>query len=126
MKQTPLLKNVLALLEKSERPVSVPEIISLLANQGLTPNKTTLYRMLEKLVECQQVEMLLLDSRIGYYEIKTHHHHHFQCQSCDTIECVTDPALESQIHELTEKLRAKKLTVAEHHFSLSGTCPKCN
>lgn len=125
MRQTPLLKTVLSLLENSKKPLSVPEIGQLLQAQNLTPNKTTLYRILDKLQENGTVEALLLDPKVTYYELKTHHHHHFRCQNCDKIQCVNDPELESQIHALEEKLEAKGIKVEEHHFSLSGTCSTC-
>lgn len=125
MRQTPLLSTVLALLKTAGKPVSVLELQSLLVEQHLTPNKTTLYRMLEKLTEADQVEALLLDAHTSYYELKTHHHHHFRCQSCETIRCLTDPELETKIHSLEAKLEAKGFEVNRHHFSLSGKCAVC-
>ncbi len=125
MRKTPLLKAVTTLLEKADKPLSVPEMQVLLVDQNLTPNKTTLYRMLDKLVTDEMVEALLLDPKVTYYEIKTHHHHHFRCQGCDTIKCVDDPVLETYIHALEEKLAAKGLKVEDHHFSLNGKCNQC-
>lgn len=126
MRQTPLLQSVLEILKQKKKPLSVPEFQELLQKQNLTPNKTTLYRMLEKLQEAGEVETLLLDSKVTYYELKTHHHHHFRCQRCDSIECVTDPELETHIHALEDKLKAKGFKVEDHHFSLSGTCSHCD
>lgn len=125
MRQTPLLKTVLMLLEIAKKPLSVANLRELLATKSLNPNKTTLYRMLEKLKEEGTIEALLLDPKTTYYELKTHHHHHFRCHSCDAIQCVSDPELETQIHALEEKLEAKGLKIQEHHFSLGGTCPAC-
>lgn len=125
MRQTPLLKTVLKLLEKAHKPLSVPELMDLLVGQDQTPNKTTLYRMLDKLVEEGLVESLLLDPKVTHYELKTHHHHHFRCQSCDTIKCIDDPELESQIQTLEQKLKHKGFDIDEHRFSLSGKCNTC-
>jgi Fe2+ or Zn2+ uptake regulation protein len=96
-----------------------------LSQENLKPNKTTLYRMLDRLVENEKVEALLLDPKVTYYEIKTHHHHHFRCKNCSTIKCITDSGLESQIHELSTKLAQSGLSVDAHNFSLSGTCENC-
>jgi len=125
MRNTPLLKSVLMLLKESKKPVSVPDLQHLLEDKDLKPNKTTLYRMLEKLVEEGSVEVLLLDPKVTHYELKTHHHHHFRCDSCDEIKCISDPELESQIHALEHKLETKGMTIKDHHFSLSGTCTTC-
>ena len=115
----------MTLLEENHKPLSVPELQSLLEAQELKPNKTTLYRMLEKLQESGTVEALLLDPKVIYYELKTHHHHHFRCDSCEAIKCISDPELESQIHQLEHKLKTKGLKINAHHFSLSGTCSTC-
>lgn len=125
MRQTPLVKKVLELFKNSHKPLSVPEIQAALKKVNLTPNKTTLYRMFEKLEAAGTVEALLLDPKVVYYELKTHHHHHFLCDSCDKITCISDPDLETQIHSLEHKLEAKGLTIKDHHFSLSGKCAAC-
>lgn len=125
MRQTPLLKTVLFLLKQARKPLSVPELQFLLSKENLDPNKTTLYRMLEKLVEDGTVEALLLDPKIMHYEFKTHHHHHFRCQSCDGIACIDDPDLEIKIHELEQKLQHQGFGVVEHSFSLMGKCKTC-
>ena len=126
MRETPLLLKVMELLKGSNSPLSVPNIQALLLSENLSPNKTTLYRMLEKLADAGKIEALLLDPKVTYYEIKSHHHHHFVCDSCDIIKCVSDPDLESQIHALEYKLASKGMTIREHHFSLTGTCNTCN
>ena len=126
MRNTPLSSAVLELLASHAKPLSVPTLLDLLADKDLTPNKTTLYRMLEKLVQENQVESVLLSEKATYYELKTdHHHHHFVCNSCDKIECVEDPALEQQINRAEAALEAQGLKIEKHQFSLSGTCPTC-
>ena len=125
MRQTPLLKSVLSILAESHQPISVPSLQQKLAAQKITPNKTTLYRMLEKLTEEGVVERLLLDPKVAYYELKTHHHHHFRCDNCDEIRCLSDPELETQIHALEDKLKSSGLKIKDHHFSFSGSCDDC-
>lgn len=125
MKKTPHLEAVLEILKTAKGPLSVPEITTLLAKRNLTPNKTTLYRMLEKLNKEGTVESLLLDSKTTYYELKTHHHHHFTCQRCERVECISDETLEDEIHRLEIKLNKAGLQVQQHHFSLTGVCSAC-
>ena len=126
MRTTKLSQKVLDILEKKSKPISVPELLVSLNEQGLSPNKTTVYRMLEKLTQEGKVQSPLLDPKVMYYELTSHHHHHFRCESCDGISCIDDPKLESQIHKLEEKLEANGLKVSDHHFSLTGTCDACN
>lgn len=126
MRNTPLLEAVKNILQKHNRPVSVPEIQSELKKQDIVPNKTSLYRLLEKLKNHKIIESVLLDSKTTYYELKTHHHHHFTCTKCEKINCIEDPNLETQIHALETELQQKGFSIDTHHFSLSGTCKKCN
>jgi len=125
MKKTKLLQQVLAIFSEAGRPLSVPDIQNLLGQQGAHPNKTTLYRMLEKLTENGQTETLLLDPKITHYELKTHHHPHFTCQNCDRVQCISDKKLEKNINTLVKKLKTQGLTISQNHFSLTGTCNTC-
>jgi len=125
MRKTPVVKAVLELMRAAKKPLTVPEIQSLLRDLGFEPNKTTLYRMLEKFQAEGLVDAVLLDPKMVYYEIKTHHHHHFACRTCTKIRCISDDALESHIHNFEKKLEAKGFNVEEHNFSFSGTCATC-
>lgn len=125
MRQTPLLQAVLNILATNPQPLSVPEIRQRLRQQNLNPNKTTLYRMLGKLVQESTLETLLIDPKMAYYELKTKHHHHFWCDNCATIRCISNSKLEKQIHQLEHQLQASGLKVQEHYFSFSGKCEAC-
>jgi len=125
MRKTPVVKAVLELMRAAKKPLTVPEIQSLLRDLGFEPNKTTLYRMLEKFQAEGLVDAVLLDPKMVYYEIKTHHHHHFRCDNCEEIQCISDPDLETKIHALEDKLTTKGLTINNHNFSFSGKCPTC-
>lgn len=125
MKKTPLLESVKNIFESKNTPITVLEIQDLLRIKGFTPNKTTLYRMLEKLKEHGFIEDILLDRKTTYYELKTHHHHHFTCENCHTIECIADVSLEKNIHDLEKNLLKKGLMIKSHNFSFSGFCRTC-
>ena len=125
MRQTPLQNTVTQIFKETPKPFSVPEIQAQLATLGLTPNKTSLYRLLDKLKQSGLIEEVLLDPKTTYYEIKTDHHHHFVCHDCNTIECIKDPALEDQIHQFEDRLSSHGLKVQQHQFSFSGSCNRC-
>lgn len=125
MRETPLLKAVIKIFKAKHQPLSVPELQEQLKIQDLTPNKTTLYRLLERLQAAGTIESVLLDHGVAHYELKTHHHHHFTCTDCQHVKCLVDPELEAQIHQLENQLEAKGLQVQSHQFSLSGQCAQC-
>jgi Fe2+ or Zn2+ uptake regulation protein len=58
------------ILSEVQKPLSVSDIQELLAEKNQKPNKTTLYRMLERLEESGKVNTLLLDPKVTYYELK--------------------------------------------------------
>lgn len=125
MRETPLSKAVLELLEQQNRPVSVPDLKAMLAEKALEPNKTTLYRMLERLQQEGVIRSVLLDNKTAYFELAREQHHHFVCQDCDLISCVSDPDLEAKIQDLEDTLKSKGLEVKGRQFTLSGTCSDC-
>ncbi len=125
MKSTPLVVATLEILKQEAKPLSVPILLENLAERDIKPNKTTLYRMLEKLVESKQVESVLLSNKAAHYELTGHHHHHFVCRSCDTVTCIEDEALENKIHDFEKELQKQGLKVDAHQFSISGACQSC-
>ena len=125
MRETPLKTAVLEILKTEQKPVSIPALILLLAKKDLKPNKTTLYRLFQKLVSLGKVEEVLLDSGIAFYELKLHHHHHFTCRNCNDIQCISDPELERTVHHLESQFQAKGFQIETHQFSLSGICQNC-
>ena len=125
MRNTPLKKAVLNILKQQGKPVSVPELLLFLKKENLSPNKTSLYRLFEKLKEEEMIEETLLDSRVAFYEWKSNdHHHHFVCEKCKTTHCVEDKPLEEATRQLEQKLKTKGLSVQSHQFSFSGLCKK--
>ncbi len=126
MRKTPLLKAVKELFLLEKKPISVPEIQNILAKKKLFPNKTSLYRLLKKLKETNFIEEVMLNNKTIFYEIKTHHHHHFTCLNCGKIECIKDNNLEEEVLELEKKLFQKGFSIKDHNFFITGKCLQCN
>jgi len=105
MNKTPLLKTVLEILKEQGRPLSVPDLLGMLLEKGFSPNKTTLYRMMERLVESGSVRSLLVDSKTTFYEqASKHEHHHFSCQKCAQVFCIEDKKVASSFSDLGQRL----------------------
>ena len=79
MRKTKLHKLIIEIFEQSDRPISIPEILSMLEKVGVSANKTTVYRQIEGLLRERIVEEVLLDSGTAFYELVSDHHHHFRC-----------------------------------------------
>ncbi len=126
MRKTILSSTVLKIIRDYQHPISVPKLQILLDKQKLTPNKTSLYRLLEKLKNKQLIEEVLINSQTTFYKITNNHHHHFVCENCQQIQCISDEDLEKSIHFFAEKLGKKGLKILSHQFSLFGRCTNCS
>lgn len=122
---TALKQALLEILSKKDGPKSVPEMLILLNQKGHTPNKTTLYRQLERLIEVSLVQEVQIKGSTQYFEMQVQHHHHFVCQKCDDIRCIEDESLEKAIHSLEDQIIKKGMKVLNHQFSFNGVCHNC-
>ena len=102
---TPLLKTLLDIFFKSSSPLSISDLISKLKKENLSPNKTTLYRKVEKLTEIEILQENIFSDTIKRYCLKHEsHHHHFVCGECGFIKSVKIKSCS----EITKKLASSK------------------
>lgn len=125
LKKTPLRIALLQIFSAEKSPFSVAEIEKKLAKKKLFPNKTSLYRQMETLEEKNILSKTIFTNGVAHYEMHADHHHHFQCDGCQKIECIHDRDIEDAIHALEHELQKKGLSHLSHHFSLSGMCKNC-
>lgn len=125
MKRTSLESLVLTLFQSEKGPLSVPQLMKKLADHQKTPNKTTLYRQIQKLQSDGTLTQVTLNNEIGFYEYTSHHHHHVCCESCNTILCIEDDGMETQIHRLEHRLTNQNWKITRHEFTFTGLCPTC-
>lgn len=126
LRNTPLRRAILEIFSQKRIPLTIPELTEFLAQRSLQPNKTSLYRQVETLLQKNILEEVPLTTGIKHYELSDHHHHHFVCESCADITCISDERLEKDIHSLMKKLAEKGLAITNHQFSLSGLCAQCS
>lgn len=124
-------KALLAFLEKnSENSYTIEEIVDSLKASGLdnTPAKSTVYRLMTKLVEEKRVRRSASETgRQFLYRITTdehcRYHLHLQCTECGKVlhldEKVSDTLLKSV-------KQAKNFSISEEDTVLMGKCAGCN
>ena len=125
LRLTPVRKAILNILEEKKMPLTISEIQEFLKIKQLSPNKTTLYRQMETLIEYCIVESLSLKNSVVHYEKKTSHHHHFICNSCEDILCIENKNFEESAKNFKKSLQKNGFLVQGHNFSLEGKCKKC-
>ena len=95
----------------------------MLKEKGLEPNKSTIYRILKKLIDHNQVREVLVRDSAAYFELRKEHHNHFVCQLCKKVLCLHQDEF-SQIKP--EKLmESKKFKVNSIDFNIYGICQPC-
>ncbi|MHB8242914.1 MAG: Fur family transcriptional regulator [Solirubrobacteraceae bacterium] len=89
-------------------------------------SRASVYRILdelERLSLVQRVETgqaMVRYERVGEHE---EHHHHLVCDECGVVMPFSDPALESAIRSLSERV---PLAVSEHEIVIHGACRDCS
>ncbi len=109
-------KQLVSLLEKSEIPVSVPEIL-----KKIKANKTTIYRELDQfLLEGKISEVDFGDGK-KRYELEKSHHHHLVCKSCGKIENI-----EIDENKFLKNVNNKSnFLIEKHSIEFFGKCINC-
>ena len=121
-------KNILSILKFSKKPVSAPEILNKLLKKNLNPNKTTVYRILDKLIKKNTISEISIKNKANHYEIKhnNHHQHHFICNLCEEIFCLKSCHQESAPLSLQELLPNPEFKIISHDISIYGICKPCS
>ena len=115
---------VLHLFKHQKRPLSVSEILQELSLLGKTPNKTTIYRILDKCVQSKLISRIPLNNGIQYFELNTGaHHHHFFCTICSKLICLSSCAVDSRF--IRSMIPSSEYVVESHDFNLYGKCHSC-
>lgn len=123
-RQTKVRKTLSALFAKNNNPYSVAQILQYLSDNGLHPNKTTVYRELDYLLARESIrEVKFGDRKIRFESSLQSHHHHLICIKCDSIndiKLLTELDFEEKIIE-----KENKFKVLSHSLEFFGICKKC-
>ncbi len=123
-RKTTVSSAVLAFFESSHHPVSVKHILDYLNKKNLFPNKTTVYRIIDKLLAANYITELTLRTGGTYYEtVPTHPHHHFFCVDCKSVFCVEATPAEPLME--TMKTANPLFQIHSHDLNLYGRCSQC-
>ncbi len=114
---------ILATLLEAGKPVTQDQIA---ANLGqVSPNKVTIYRTLESLVNAGIVHKVFLQERTWHFEpahncTETQCHAHFTCTQCGDTNCLTEISIPMT------KSPHKGFVINRQQVQFEGLCPNCN
>jgi Fur family transcriptional regulator, ferric uptake regulator len=123
LKRTKPRKMVLEILLNAAQPQTADEIISAIGKAG--PNRVTVYRTLENLIEAGLVHKAFVGERSQYYELAdkcTEHqcHPHFVCTDCGKASCMHDVSVSMATST------PAGFVIQRQQVRLQGLCPQCN
>jgi Fur family ferric uptake transcriptional regulator len=123
LRQTGPRAAILSVLLCTDKPITQDQIAANLAQSS--PNKVTIYRVLESFIAAGLVHKVFLQQRCWYFELSNNCtekqcHPHFTCTSCGDMHCLTEISLPMA------KSPYKGFIIGRQRIQLEGLCPKCN
>ena len=109
----------------SERPLSIDEICEGLAALPERPGRSTVYRLVNRLVEDGDVLRFEQDKKFFYQMpggAECHHHLHLKCTGCGKLLHMTHDQSERIIEAI---YGSDGFSVSETETTLFGTCEDC-
>lgn len=121
LKVTPARISTLKLFESFNEPVDSQEAISRLKKE-LDIDRVTVFRILNSFVEKGLLRRLEFGEGKARYELATEDHHHLICQSCGSIEDISDCNIDALENDIKRK---KGFEVKLHTLEFYGLCKNC-
>lgn len=123
LKVTPARLELLDVLSKNERPLTVTEIAAKLPDI----NQITIYRALVAMVKSELVRKVDVQHAYTHYELVAtkKHHHHAICSQCGRVEDV-EACLPASLEKDVLKHLKGFSSLTGHALEFIGRCKKCN
>jgi len=122
MKHTPVYEGLTAIFKRARKPQAVGELLTALYKSGLQPNKTTVYRQLEKMESEGLVRRVnISDTNATYEAVSDAHHHHLVCERCGEVR---DIVMKDESH-LLRTIAAEGFAPKVHKLEIFGLCKEC-
>jgi Fe2+ or Zn2+ uptake regulation protein len=112
---------LLAILKRTTRPLSVPDIAK---EVGRNLDEVNVYRALEALCDAGVLSRSHALLGAARYEYPHSHHHHVICTDCGRTEDVED-CMDGNIEERVLKSSPAFASVKAHALEFFGTCKPC-
>ena len=117
--------RILEILGANNYPLSVNDIFTTLERNDPV-NRTTVYRILDLLVDAGLVERLSTGGRSFYYGLAPNHHHrfhaHFYCRECGQMECLSPDAISIDMSHLKRTFSGR---IDKLEIRIDGVCKNC-
>jgi len=124
LKNTKQRSAILNILEKATQPLNADQIYLALVNEKIAINLSTVYRVLNTLVEKKLIikTSSVSDNKAVFERNEFKHRHHLVCVECKEIILVDECPFEEYEKKLNEKIG---FTILGHQLEIYGICDKC-
>ena len=125
LRKTKALETVVEALAEQGTPVPLTELEKMPSVAGVC-DRTTLFRLLNRLSEHGLVRRLGLHERAAYFTLAMPggHHDYLICKECGSVEIMQAAC---PLRELEKEVaRTSGFTQLYHELELYGVCPGCN
>jgi Fe2+ or Zn2+ uptake regulation protein len=128
LRRTPVRVGVIEILARSQRPMSVPQMLGRM--KGV--DSVTVYRTLNTFARKRLVHRVRGEDRTWRYAVTApaagreprHEHPHFVCENCGKVECLEDSQIPANF---VASLGVRDdYDVSYPEVVLHGVCGKCN
>jgi len=123
LRATPARIALMSLLEKSEKPLTVKEMIDFLEKKAIKTDPATVFRIVNLFSEKGLIKPIQLNEGKFRYELTDKaDHHHLVCEKCSNIEDISDCNIKALEKDIEKK---KKFKVTSHSLEFFGICADC-
>ncbi|SHH43936.1 Fur family transcriptional regulator [Thermosipho atlanticus] len=119
MVMTKKRKEILEIIEKSNKPLTAEEIYKV---NKLKPNFSTIYRTLNFLESKNLIKSVSFENGPKYFYSTNKHYHFLYCIKCGNIE-IFDKCTATQLEEFVEE--KFDFQIIDHVFYFKGLCKNC-
>jgi Fur family ferric uptake transcriptional regulator len=130
LRATRAAQTVLGLLAEASHPLTHDDLVAAYtAAAGQRPDRVTVYRVLDRLVEAGLCDRRVGADRINRFSrhVDAASGHRFECDLCHKVLALpADPALPKVMSRLGRELRKHGIDARRTAFTLHGTCGECS
>jgi Fe2+ or Zn2+ uptake regulation protein len=119
-------RNIIDVLFRTERPLTLQEIQDLALSGGSGPDYATVFRLISLLERLRLVHKVNLQRTCSYYELNdpAKHYDHIVCTKCGKVVVIDIPCpLAETERQVAEHYGFRDLS---HSLEFFGRCPECS
>lgn len=125
-RMTKARSGIVEVLKNAQYPLTAMEIKQRLSDVGLSPDKATIYRQIEFLLDKGQLREVRLNEDVRRFEFgsKSDHVHHLICNNCEKVANVE---LDGDLVAIEKHIADKEgFDVQDHTLEFYGICKDCS